>query len=230
MTFAFKLKYMYSLIVLCTSFLCAGGYFYHLHIYEIEKLRIQETHRLQQEAKRLEDIKAQKDAEFQKIVNRYLSDFTKELEAKMRNYKKNRKMVRELINPLNHETPEYSKDSYDHFTKVLMPYLREQSSHVINTFQHYKIALDTELVNESTERRERFQRQWDEMMKKQLDQYIAYFIKEDKVLAAYQDLIEFYYVHSKLIAIDFEEDAFLFKRKQDEIKHLEILARLKSIE
>ena len=89
--------------------------------------------------------------------------------------------------------------------------------------------MDKELIDETTERKEFFQNQWNDMMKEQLEKYIEYFIKEDKLLTQYRELIEFYYVHSKLITIDYEEDAFIFQRKQDEIKHLEILRRLKNI-
>ncbi len=209
--------------------ICIGGYAYHLHVYELEKLRIQEEHKLQKEEERLRKIEEKKNAQFQKIIDRYLADFTQDIGEKMRDYKKNRKMVRELISPVNHETSAYSKNSYDHFTKNLLPFLRKQSAAVIDTFQRYKIALDKELIDETTERKEIFQKRWNDMMKDQIESYIEYFIKEDKLLAKYQELIEFYYVHSKLVEIDDEEDAFIFTRKQDEIKHLEILERLKNV-
>lgn len=223
----FQTKHIYILIAFLTVALC--GYAFHLHVYEIEKMRIQEEHKLQKEEERLRKIEEQKNAKFQKIIDRYLADFTQELAEKMHDYRKNRKMVRELISPLHHENTAYSKNSYDHYTKELLPYLRKQSAAIIDTFQRYKVALDKELVDETTERKEFFQNQWNDMMKEQLEKYIEYFIKEDKLLTQYRELIEFYYVHSKLITIDYEEDAFIFQRKQDEIKHLEILRRLKNI-
>lgn len=209
--------------------LAAGGYGYHLHLYEMEKLRIQEELKIRQAEERAKKIQEEKDAEFQKITQQYLDDFRDTLGEKMKAYKKNRRMVRELIKPFNHETVEDSKNSYTHFTKELLPYLRSQSSDVIDTFQVYRSALDTQVFPDDDERQEEFINLWHDMTKDQLDKYVNYFIQDDILLSVYRELIEFYYVHSNLMKVDLDENVFLFDRKKDELKHLEILSRLKDI-
>ncbi len=206
----------------------AGGYFYHLHEIELEKIRIQEEYRLQKEEQERIALEEEKDAAFQKLIDRYLEKFTTDLGEKMKDYKKNRKMVHELVLPFNYETPEDSKNSYEHFTKTLMPYLKAQSAKVIDTFSQYKVAFHKDLIDESSERREHFQNEWMSMTDAQLEKYVDYFVKEDALLNKYKALIEFYYVHSNLIEIDIENDAFIFKRKKDELQHLKLLKDLKS--
>lgn len=216
-----------GLFLLLALVVMSGSLAYYIHLSHLEDMRLQQEYEEKQERERLAKIEAEKDAQFQKIVDTYLEKFTDDLGQRMRDYKKNRKMVKELIQPFNHETPEDSKNSYEHFTQTLMPYLKAQSSEVIDTFSRYKVALDKDLIDESSSRKDRFRRQWNDMTENQINKYVDYFIKEDRLLSRYQALIEFYYVHSNLITVDIEEDAFVFKRKQDEIKHLDLLKQLK---
>ncbi len=214
--------------VLGAAAIFLGGYPYHFHEVELEKIRVQEEYRLQQEDEKRTAIEVEKDAQFKKLLDIYLEDFTTDMREKMTDYKKNRKMLHELVQPFNYETPEDSKNTYEHFTKTLMPYLKSQSVKVIDTFSQYKVALHKDLIDETNERRDHFQNEWNDMINTQLEKYVDYFVQEDMLLNKYKALIEFYYVHSNLIEIDIENDAFIFKRKKDELQHLELLKDLKT--
>lgn len=154
-------------------------------------------------------------AEIEALFELYLDQFKEELKVKAKEYKKSRSLLKEIFSPYNFETPEYTKENYTIFKEQITPNLRGKSGEIINIFERYQKIITENLGNKDSEISKLFLSQWQEMSRKQLGNYINFFTKEEQLIQAYEELMEFYYVHSNLFKVDIENNEIIFERAQD---------------
>lgn len=191
----------------------------------------QKLYQAQQEQIRIEhEEKERQKAEMQALSDKYLTEFVADLKEQSTSYKKQKRVLKEIISPYNFETPQYSKENYNLFMNEIAPSLRSQSNAIINVFEQYTERLADDIKDNHDELQIQFMNDWNDMSADQLGQYIDFFSQEEKLLQAYEDLIRFYYIHSNLFTVDIEKNVFEFKRTKDKIKQAELLKRIKSLQ
>ena len=187
----------------------AAALFYYSHV----KTQNKAAH----EEQKIAVAKIQKTKEeIQALYDAYLNEFTQDLRKKANNYKETKRILKEIKNPYNFETPKYAKENYTLFREKIAPSLRQNAASIIATFETYTRKIEADLKGENSELKQDFLQQWKDMTQQQLTDYVTFFTKEDNLILAYDDLITFYYTRSKRYTVDVEKNAFVFKSKQDE--------------
>jgi len=222
-----KGSFLVAGLVLCLCIALGGGaYVYKLHVQEIAFAK---------KEREAAQIKAQKErekrkAEIQTLFDAYLNAFENELVDKASVYKKTRKLLKNIIRPINFTNATFAKENYVLFKEILAPSLRNQSAKMIGIFESYSNHVEKELASDENELQKIFLAQWKEMTKEQLGQYIDFFAREEKMIQAYDELITFYYTHSKRYSIDEEGNKFLFSNHEDEIKAQALRERVQELQ
>lgn len=187
-----------------------------LFYYNHTKTQTKIAHKEQKIAEaKIEKIKKTRE-EIQALYDAYLNEFTQELRKKAADYKETKRILKEIKNPYNFETPEYAKENYTLFRENIAPSLRQNAASIIAIFETYKKKIESDLKDENSELKQDFLQKWKDMTQQQLTDYVTFFTKEDDLILAYDDLITFYYTRSKRYTVDVEKNAFVFKSKQDE--------------
>lgn len=219
--------FIVMLVALCLCLaLSSGVYFYQRHMYKV--------HLIQKEREAAK-IKAQEEkekhrAKIQILFDTYLNAFKDELFKKANTYKKTRKLLKNLIRPINFTDTASAKENYFLFKESLAPSLRKQSVEIIGIFEQYSNKVEKELSDEENDLHETFKAQWKDMSRDQLTNYIDFFAQEEELIQAYDALITFYYTHSKRYALDDLGDRFKFSNPADEEKAEFLLKRIKDLQ
>ena len=214
-------------VIIFLLFTTGGATYYVYHQQQTALKAKAEQERIAAENKEKKDKTR---LEIQKLFDLYLNNFKNELHEKAKSYKKARNILKEIKNPYNFETPEYAKENYTLFKKTIAPSLRQKASDIINTFDIYRKKVEANLKDKDNELQQDFLKKWKDMNQQQLTKYVDFFSKEEDLVQAYDDLITFYYVHSRLYEVDIEKNQFNFSRKEDEKKASELLERVKTLQ
>ena len=206
---ASKMPMKISFILISIAVFCA--IFYRAYIVDVrhneQKLEQQKIYELAEQKKDHGEISA--------LFELYLDNFKSDLKIKAKEYKNNRMLLKKIFSPYNFETAEYTKENYDLFKTHVAPDLRGKAGEIINIFDDYQKKIAHDLGSKNSEISQLFLSQWQEMSRDQLSNYIDFFTKEEQLIQAYEELIEFYYVHSNLFKVDMEKNEFIFEREQD---------------
>ncbi|MCK5375109.1 MAG: hypothetical protein KAJ40_07480 [Alphaproteobacteria bacterium] len=169
-------------------------------------------------------------SEIQALFDAYLNNFTSELVHKANLYKKSRLLLKKITIPIHYKTVAFSKQNYTLFKEDLAPTLRAQGEDIVNLFGHYSDKIRNDLKDNDSELQQIFLKQWNDMTIKQLDHYITFFMREEKLIQAYDDLITFYYTHARRYYIDIEKNKFVFSDSKDTNEALMLLKRIQNIQ
>lgn len=221
-----KRKLILSLSIASIAAGACAYYFYD----QTQKARLAaEAAKIEEQKKiELEKREARK-KELQALYDTYLNNFTNTLRDKVKAYTENKRVLSELTRPINFETPELAKENYDVFTNEIAPALQKQINDIIMLFEVYKKKLEAEVEKDDSDIKQAFIEEWGERSDKLLSEYIDVFSKEAELISAYEELVTFYYVHSKLYKVDLATDTFLFDRDEDFKKHNELQGHIKTL-
>jgi len=154
-------------------------------------------------------------AEIQALFDAYLNAFKSELVQKANAYKKSRRLLKDISKPINFRSTEFAKENYTLFKESLAPSLRSQAEDILSLFERYSQQIHSDLAQDDNDLQQIFYNEWKEMTQAQLDHYVGFFAKEDLMIDAYDDLITFYYTHSRRYSIDEETNRFIFSNTKD---------------
>ncbi|GEM_PF-5503561 len=168
-------------------------------------------------------------AELDNLFDVYLYNFKTDLKKAAALYKGSRKVLKEILSPYNFETPEYTKENYFFFKDHIAPDLRRKSADIIDIFQKYTDRLKEDIENKNSNIGQKFLLKWQKMSNAQLGNYVIFFTKEEQLIQAYEEIIEFYYIHSKRFSFDIENNTLLFDKKEDKDKEQYLLQKIKDI-
>tara|TARA_R110001592_G_scaffold3525_32_gene20218 strand:- start:8191 stop:8904 length:714 start_codon:yes stop_codon:yes gene_type:complete len=167
--------------------------------------------------------------DIQKLFDTYLNDFKEELRVKAADYKDTRLILKDIIQPYNFETQIYAQENYTLFKTEIAPSLRQKAAEIIGVFETYDKKLETNLKDKDNDLQQTFRQEWKDMHNDQLTKYVTFFSHEEELIQAYDDLITFYYAHSKRYKVDAEKNIFIFSHKADEKKVDVLLSRLNAL-
>ncbi len=213
-------------IALCLCLVLGGIYAYKRHTHNL--LLIQQKHEAAEQKAKEEREKHK--AEIQALFDAYLNAFANDLLEKTKTYKKTRKLINSLIRPANYSDTESAKENYVLFKESLAPALRKQSSEIMSIFEQYSNKIKNELAGNDNELQKIFLSQWEDMARAQIAHYVDFFAREEELLQACEELITFYYSHSKRYEINRMGTAFEFSNPEDEEKAELLLKHVKELQ
>ncbi len=214
-----RYKYIYTILLIIISLVISILYYQNQQTIRHDNLLAEQLLLIQKN-------KEKRRSEISSLFDEYLNNFKNELHEKAKLYKKSRKILKSIISPHNFENQEYTKENYFLFKNNIAPDLRAKSAEIIVIFQKYKEKINAELDTQENDLNKLFLSKWQEMSHEQLNKYINFFTKEDELIQTYDELITFYYIHSKLFKIDLENNKFIFTQdkyqKKEEYLHQKI--------
>ncbi len=213
---------MKNLIILFLFFaLCGTGFFGYEQFKAVEEAKVKEEAR---QAK----IKADKNA-ISTLQKGHIDGFKTDLKKAAKDYKDYIQVMSEIVKPQNFASEEYTSENYKLFRNDIAPLIRQKADALLNVFTRYRKQLNKLVDENSTDIEKKFLNEWQEMHDVQLERSINLLTQDDKLIEAYSNLIEFYYVHSKLYSVDVEAEMFDFKREKDEERHKGLLKAIRDI-
>lgn len=148
---------------------------------------------------------------FETVLNGFIHDMAQKMTA----YKKQRRVLREIVRPLNFENPAYAKENYDIFAGQIAPALRQSAIGVLDEFSKTEKRVKALLAEEPEEIRAPVMAQWNAMRDEQSAAYMAFFDDESELLDAYADLLKFYAARTGQYEVDPKTGQVMFRRLQD---------------
>lgn len=194
-------------LLLFTVFMVGATCYFHLQYKKDQEIKSAEI--ATQKAK--DDAITAARQEFDKLLNAMID----ELAVHAKDYRKQRIVLKETIHPLNFEKPELAQESYDVFTKDIAPLLRKSADTTIEIFQTYDKKAKAMLATMPETLKAELQIDWDALQKKQLEDYVAFFTKEDELIRAHQTLIKFYVTHVGTYTLDEAGEHLVFDNETD---------------
>ncbi len=173
----------------------------------------------------VERAQALESPELRTNFNAFLEKFLKSVETGMADYKAERKVLVEAAGPLNLRQPEYVEENYS-MSKQLTSSLRVRIDHILHIFREAEADVGTLLTNEPAEVRRAISEEWSQLKQKQEKVYIDYFAVENELLAAYDDLMNFYYAKRYEFQVDVDSSAFVFKLPEDDAEAKRLQQRI----
>ena len=161
---------------------------------------------------------------FERFLNRFLRDFTLEV----REYKKFRGVLKEFKSPVNLENTEFAKESYDMFRQGIAPELRKKAHAVMLVFQDANEQVDILLMDRPKETQERLKKVWKQMEFEHVHALVGFFESEERLIKAYEELLKFYYVHSKNYTVNSAGKVIFTKNSYAEMEAV-LLGKIDSI-
>lgn len=176
-----------------------------------------------------EEVPATPEAKFAKDFEKFLNEFLKDLGSETNVYKKDRRILKEVISPYNVEGTENAEKSYKAFKEDIAPTLRRKGQKIIDIFQNSENAVVALLAEQPEDVRSTLMSTWQEMKKKQLNGVIDFLANEERLIGAHERLLKFYFVHSKLYSVDPEKGEIVFKNPKYEQEEQEILGEIEKL-
>ncbi|MDH5722490.1 MAG: hypothetical protein OEY94_04100 [Alphaproteobacteria bacterium] len=162
---------------------------------------------------------------FEIILNGLLRDVG--TQAKL--YKKQRNVLKEILDPYNFKTPNDAAQSYKAFVEIIMPGLRNQADNVMGVFDTYQTHVEETLKDIPDEKKEVFLRKWNTMIKDKIEEFILFFQKEEKILEAYKNLLEFYYKNSNTYVFKEENEKIIFLDEHAKTKETALTLEIQTL-
>lgn len=178
--------------------------------------------------KRQEAEEQKKNRETERQFEELLNKFLKNIHEGMVSYKKERKMLIELVGPANLIEPAYVEENYK-LAQQLVPSLRQKMADVIRIFETAQAELDLLLAGQSESMRMRATEQWGELKRMQGQAYMGFFATENDLLSAYQDLMSFYYEKRTAFEVDAATRQVTFKNPDDAAQEKQLKQRIDDI-
>lgn len=157
-----------------------------------------------------------------------LNGFLQEVQANMRDYRQQRKMLTEMADPFNLRQPEYITENYG-LLKTVAPELRTKMNSVVAPFEAAQAQIHAALADQPESVRENVWQRWEALKQKQLTLYVEYFTVEDQILTAYEELLGFYYQNQNAILVDSEYLSVSFAEPALEQQEQMLLSRIEEL-
>lgn len=167
---------------------------------------------------------------FVKDFEAFLNAFLKDLVLETKKYKKDRRILKEAINPYNLVDTENAEMSYKVFRSEIAPMLRKKSERILSIFERSRKNVEKILEGTSEKTRDSLMKVWESLEKEHIENLTEFFEKEDKIITAYESLLKFYVVHSKLYSVNMETGALVFQNEKHRVREQVLLDKIKKLE
>ena len=146
-----------------------------------------------------------------------LNDFLRQVGFKMQDYRQDRAILFDLAEPRNLKDPSFAEQNYK-LALEIFPSLRKQMDALLSVFESKEAEVQKLLSSQPQDVRSRVWRQWKSMKDKQLSAFITYFMYDDQILTAYQELLYFYYMKRQRFHYDRGSNRLVFDSPDDQDK------------
>ena len=177
-----------SAITLCAAI----SFFAYMHI---EKKNVEQH--------RLEIWQSQK--QFETVLNTFLKD----LATRVDEYKKQRRVISELIKIENITEPQYISENYTMMIATTTQ-MRQQTQVILAQFTTMDQSVSELITQAKLIDKDAIQDVWTTTKTEQLKFYTAFFNSEENILRIHESLIEFYDTYKTQFSIDLDNDSIVF--------------------
>lgn len=166
---------------------------------------------------------------FAKEFESFLNNFIKDLHKETSEYKKDRRILKAVADPYNLNGTENAEKSYKTFRDDIAPMLRKKGQQIVNIFPKSDKVVDALLADKPEDVKKDLLSTWEDMKKDQMNSLVDYFEKEDQLIQAYEKLLKFYFVHSKLYSLNVETGNLVFRNKKYQKEADQILDEIQAL-
>lgn len=225
----------WNLLLVLALLIVLGGGGYILYVdnqrkqAEIEKIEAEER-AAAEEAARLE---AEADAARKQAFEDFLNGFLKDVNGKMRDYQKARKVVDDLDDPKNLTKKEYAIENAN-FAKQTIMDLELQMGEVMLSFEEADQKAEALIVDFDEDDQAGIREKWAAVHDKYAKEFTDFFAMDQDILRAQLALLEFYAVHSEELFVNLNTNQVMFEADEgnaearvlkDKIKELKALRK-----
>lgn len=143
-----------------------------------------------------------------------LNDFLVQVGGEMRAYRQQRRLLDDLIEPLNLRDAAYIEENY-RFAAVLIPALKVQMDKVFAVFEAKDAEVEGLLAGQPEAFRRKILAQWQQVKAQQGGRFVTYFEFEGEMLGAYEALLRFYYTRQNQVRFDEDAEIVFFEASED---------------
>lgn len=161
---------------------------------------------------------------FEFILGRFVKDVAEEANE----YKKQRQVLPQLIHPAGLTNPEYIAENAALMEDTAKK-LREQIITVMGVFDQAEDDIELLLTYQTEETAEDIRARWKELKEKQTVLYVDFFSYEEDIIAAYQNLMNFYAENAEEIHYDGETERLVFSDAVDIQAEEKLRAEIESL-
>lgn len=206
------------LVLALLAALAGGGFVLYQNHMEQQAALAQAALEEKLEQERLEKEKAEALAALRQEFEDFLNGFLKNVATQAREYRQSRKVLMGLVQPADLRASEYIEENYNLGESTVMS-LRLQMDKIMGLFEQADQDFATVLEKWPEDKRESMAQNWRETKDKQASLYVAYFASEQELLAAVQELLNFYYQKRDVLKVDIVQDRIVFSDPSDQVAH-----------
>lgn len=166
--------------------LVGGWKLYSLHIAHQKELQQLEIKKYEHN----QEIKKKKDAEDK--FTQTLKEFVETLTQRVNDYNKQMIVVKESVKPFNFEKTEFASENYTVISKEIIPMIHKSADSVMSTFEEFDKTIKKHLQTAPPDLAAQLETEWAKLRKEQMENYIAHFTHQEKIVRAHQELLKFY--------------------------------------
>ena len=184
-----------------------------------EEARLERILQEQQHAKQ----KAQAE-KIESVLNQLLADMRIQADA----YKKERKLLSELIQPQNLAQPDYRTENLVVMER-LVPALRGAMDKMMLAFEKADHDFKAIIEDRSPTSRQLLSQEWQEMTQVHIQTYVDFFALEEELINAHLVLMKFYTDYNDDITYDAEKEQLIFTNQKTANQHKALREEIKSL-
>lgn len=166
---------------------------------------------------------------FAKEFEAFLNNFLKDLAKETAQYKKDRRILKEAIDPYNLIGTENAEQSYRVFRTEIGPMLRKKGEKLIGLFAKSEKVVQGLLADQSPAAKDKLFSAWKDLEKQHMNGLLDFFENEDRLIAAHEELLKFYFVHSKLYTVDMDTGAIVFSNEKYTAREAELRGAIEKL-
>ncbi len=169
------------------------------------------------------------DVLFAKTFEDFLNGFLGQLTKNVRDYKKDRRILKEVLNSFNLEGTSNIEKSYKVFREEIAPMLRKKRHDIIDIFKREDERILVLLEKQPKQTQEKIIKQWKDIKNEHLSGLIDFFELEEQLIQAHEKILKFYFVHSKLFRVDLQSGKIIFSQEKYRMQETELLKDIEDI-
>jgi gas vesicle protein len=168
---------------------------------------------------RLEIWQSQKD--FETLLNAFILD----IDAQAKAYKKQRRVVAELIQIDNLRDPAYVSENYTMMVSTIVQ-MRQNSQSILREFEIMDTNVKALIERAHLQDKATIIDAWSQTKDEQFKFYARFFKTEDRILQIYETLMQFYSRNTDHFSVDLSTQSIIFTKPVLKARHDSLLAIL----
>jgi len=197
---------------------------------EVDKIQIEKVVKTSQFVKPdPEDTQAVSEAgPAEEKIDALVASFLVELRTAVRDYRTQKSVLKELVDPFNMRSTYYAEENY-YFSQSILPALRLKMDKIFKAFEKTDGQIKVLAKDLPEEKQKSVLEKWASLKKEQLNLYVHYFTYEERVVDGYEDLIAFYFQYHNQMILDSEFQTIGFADPSLENQEKSLLQKISNL-